>query len=175
MYTRKVLFALILDFFSLHKVRISMYMSRKADKSYMYYLFVLVKIKIREIGKENFGKFSSYAYFEDQTFWKNLGNISDVYNLSEICFPCFAYFCTDPSCEWFPKIVEVHKLSEFYFQVFLILYWPNIVLVFFQNNKNMVTKFGKDYAVRLFDNIIKSDILDRNINTCYNFVYGLCL
>ena len=65
----------------------------------MYHLFVLVKIKIREIGKENLGKFSSFAYFEDQTFWKNLGKISNVYNLSQIVFPIFAYLCTDPSCE----------------------------------------------------------------------------
>ena len=67
-------------------------MSRKADKSYMYYLFVLVKIKIREIGKEHFGKFSSFAYFKDHTFWNNLGKISDVYNLFQILFPMFAYF-----------------------------------------------------------------------------------
>ena len=99
MYTHKVLFALILDFFPLHEVRISMYMSKKADKSYMYYLSVLVKIKIREIGKTNIGKFCSLAYFENQTFWKILRTISDVYNFSEILFPCFAYFCTDPSCE----------------------------------------------------------------------------
>ena len=99
MYTHKVLFALILDFFPLHEVRISMYMSRKADKSYMYYLFVLVKIKIRKSVEKNFGKFSSFAYFKHHTFWKNLGKISDVYNLSKNFPPSFAYFCTDPSCE----------------------------------------------------------------------------
>ena len=82
-----------------------MYMLKKADKSYMYFLFVYVKIKIRKSVKKNFGKFSSFAYFKDHTFWKNLGEISDVYNLSEICFPSFAYFCTDPE---FSRIVEVH-------------------------------------------------------------------
>ena len=76
-----------------------MYMSRKADKSYMYYLFVLVKIKIRKSVEQNFGKFSSFAYFKDHTFGKSLEKISDVYKLSEIFFPSFAYFCTDPSCE----------------------------------------------------------------------------
>ena len=131
MYTHKVLFALILDFFPLHEVRISMYMSKKADKSYMYYLFVLVKIKIREIVKQNFGKFCSFAYFENQTFWTNLRNISDVYNLSEICFPCFAYFCTDPSCGWFPKIVEVHKLSEILFPSFSYFVLTQHRFVFF--------------------------------------------
>ena len=58
MYTRKVLFTLILDFFPLHEVRISMYMSKKADKNYMYYLSVLVKIKIRKIGGKNSESFA---------------------------------------------------------------------------------------------------------------------
>ena len=150
-------------------------MSKKADKSYMYYLFVLVKIKIREIVKQKFGKFCSFAYFENQTFWKILRKIRDVYNLSEMFFPCFAYFCTDPSCEWFPKIVEVHKLSQILFPSFSYFVLTHAVWVFFRNNKNMKTKFGKDYAIRLFDNIIKSDMLDRNSNKWYNFLYGFRL
>ena len=135
----------------------------------MHFLFVHVKIKIRKSAKEKFGKFSSFAYFKHHTFWKNLWETSDVYNLSEIFFPSFAYVCTDPE---FSRIVEVHKLSDILFPSFSYFVLTHTVCVFFQNNKNMETKFGKDYAVRLFDNIIKSDILDRNSNTCYNFFYG---
>ena len=115
MYAHKVVFALILFFFSKHEIQISMYMLKKADKSYMYFLYVYVKIKIRKSVEKNFGKFSSFAYFKHHTFWKNLGKISDVYNLSEIVFPSFAYFCTDPE---FSRIVEVHKLSEILFPSF---------------------------------------------------------
>ena len=153
-------------------------MSRKADKSYMYYLFVLVKIKIRKSVGKNFGKFSSFAYFKDHTFWKNLGKISDVYNLSQIFFPVFHIFALTPLCDFFPKIMKVHNLSQILFPCFSYFVLTPPCELFSKNRKNRETKFGKDYAFLLFLNIIShavSETIRENINTNYNFICEFCL
>ena len=78
-------------------------MSKKADKSYMYYLSVLVKIKIKETEEKNTGKFFSFAYFENQTLAKNLRKISDMYNLSEIVSPVLHMFVLTHHVDDFQK------------------------------------------------------------------------